>query len=86
MGPPSESMVGTLRRPALICDAKGETVITGPLGTGAGEFLTLLAGLEEFAFKRTVLFPQFVFANDAHSPSSLNHVPGNCGACRIVLQ
>jgi hypothetical protein len=43
------------------------TVIAGPLGTGAGEFLAFLADLEELAFERSVLVPQFVFTDDAHA-------------------
>jgi hypothetical protein len=44
-----------------------EAVIAGPLGTSAGELLASLAGLEELAFERSVLVPQFVFTNDAHA-------------------
>jgi hypothetical protein len=44
-----------------------ETVIAGSLGAAAGELLASLAGLEELAFERPVLVPQFVFTNDAHA-------------------
>ena len=41
-------------------------MIAGPLGAGARELLAFLAGLEELAFERTVLAPQFAFTDDAH--------------------
>jgi len=44
-----------------------KTVIAGSLGAGAGELLASLAGLEELAFERSVLVPQFVFTDDAHA-------------------
>jgi hypothetical protein len=44
-----------------------ETVIAGSFGAGAGEFLALLARLEELAFERSVFVPQFVFTDDAHT-------------------
>jgi len=44
-----------------------ETVIAGSLGAAAGELLASLAGLEELAFERSVLVPQFVFTDDAHA-------------------
>jgi len=44
-----------------------ETVIAGSSGTAAGELLASLAGLEELAFERSVLAPQFVFTDDAHA-------------------
>jgi hypothetical protein len=46
--------------------ANSETVIAGALGAGARELFACLAGLDELAFERPVLFPQFVFADDAH--------------------
>jgi hypothetical protein len=44
-----------------------ETVIAGPLGAGAMKLLACLAGLEELAFERSVLAPQFAFTDDAHT-------------------
>jgi hypothetical protein len=44
-----------------------EAVIAGPLGAGARELLASLADLEELAFERSVLAPQFVFTDDAHA-------------------
>jgi len=44
-----------------------ETVIAGSLGAAAGELLASLAGLEELAFERSVLVPQFVFTDNAHA-------------------
>jgi hypothetical protein len=37
------------------------------LGAGARELLASLADLEELAFERSVLAPQFVFTDDAHA-------------------
>jgi hypothetical protein len=42
-------------------------VIAGPSGAGSRELLASLAGLEELAFERSVLVPQFVFTDDAHA-------------------
>lgn len=42
-------------------------MIAGPLGAGTGELLASFAGLEELAFERSVLAPQFVFTDDAHA-------------------
>jgi hypothetical protein len=42
-------------------------VIAGSRGAAAGELLASLAGLEELAFERSVLVPQFVFTDDAHA-------------------
>ena len=47
--------------------SNSETVIARPLGAGAGELLASLADLEEPAFKRSVLAPQFAFTDDAHA-------------------
>jgi len=50
--------------------ADGETVIAGSLRTRARKLLASLAGLEELAFERPVLVPQFLFTDYAHSSSS----------------
>jgi hypothetical protein len=47
--------------------ANGETVIAGSFRARARELLTCLAGLEELAFERSVLIPQFVLTHDAHN-------------------
>jgi hypothetical protein len=45
------------------------TVIAGSFGTGARKLLAGFARLEELAFQRSVLIPEFVLANDAHKSS-----------------
>ena len=45
--------------------ADGETVIAGSVGAQARELLTCLAGLEELAFERSVLAPQFTLTRDS---------------------
>jgi hypothetical protein len=47
--------------------ANGVTVIAGSFGARARKLLTGLAGLEELAFERSVLAPQFAFTHDAHN-------------------
>jgi hypothetical protein len=68
-----------------------ETVIAGPLRAGGRELLAGLAGLEELAFERPVLVPQFVFTDDAHAllldyPALASWVGsfGPCGSCYLV--
>jgi hypothetical protein len=51
--------------------ANSETVIAGSFGAGARELVTCLAGLEELAFERSVLAPQFALTDDARKLSSL---------------
>jgi len=66
-------------------------VIAGPLRAGGRELLAGLAGLEELAFERSVLAPQFPFTDDAHAllldyPALASWVGsfGPCGSCWLV--
>jgi hypothetical protein len=47
--------------------ADSETVIASSFGAGARELVTCLAGLEELAFERPVLAPQFALTHDTHN-------------------
>jgi hypothetical protein len=74
--------------------ANSETVIARSFGTGAGELLASLAGLEELVFERSVLIPQFVFTDDAHAlllsadllPEASGSNPPRSGGHRSGLQ
>jgi hypothetical protein len=46
--------------------ANRETVIARSFGAVARKLATGLAGLEELAFERSMLLPEFVFTDDAH--------------------
>jgi hypothetical protein len=47
--------------------ANREAVIAGSIRTVAWKLLTFLAGFEKHAIELSMLFPEFVFTNDAHS-------------------
>jgi hypothetical protein len=47
--------------------ANREAVIAGSIRTVARKLLTFLAGFEKRAIELSMLFPEFVFTNDAHS-------------------
>jgi hypothetical protein len=47
--------------------ANSKTVIAGPLRAAARKLVTYLARLEELAFERPMLAPQFALTDDAHN-------------------
>jgi hypothetical protein len=61
--------------------AYSETVVAGSLGTGSGKLLASPTRLEKFSFERSVLFPQFVFADDAHAVLLTNSNLRLLGVC-----